>query len=106
MSRQTSLRIVRATDIGRYSDERFGIVRGQIAFEMAPQICVEVISLRNTRSEMQQKKLLYFEAGADEVWFCREDEVMEFFVREQPDDVRSTSVRCPDFPARVSSDRL
>jgi Uma2 family endonuclease len=89
---------VRAADVGWYSDERYSQVAGQIAFELAPEICVEVISPSNTESELKQKKQLYFEAGADEVWFCREDGRMEFFVSSQPNAARTTSDRCPNFP--------
>ncbi len=72
---------VRAADVGWYSAARFAKVQGQIAFEIAPEICVEVISPSNTDSEMAEKKQLYFEAGAEEVWFCREDGEMEFYVQ-------------------------
>jgi len=30
-------------------------------------------------NEMKEKRALYFEAGAEEVWFCRRDGRMEFF---------------------------
>lgn len=92
---------VRAVDVGWYSDERFASVRGQIAFEVAPEICVEVISPSNTASEMNEKKQLYFEAGAEEVWFCREEGAIEFYTKEQPNDQRTDSRRCPEFPASL-----
>jgi len=37
---------------------------------IAPEICVEVISPRNSPEEMAEKRALYFAAGADEVWFA------------------------------------
>ena len=46
---------VRAADVGWYSESRFSRVQGQIAFEHAPEICVEVISPGNTESEMTHK---------------------------------------------------
>lgn len=76
---------VRAADVAWYSHERFDAVKGQIAFELAPEICVEVISPSNTDSEMASKKQLYFEAGAEEVWYCRKNGRMEFYCRENPD---------------------
>ena len=92
---------VKAADVGWYSDSRFGSVRGQDVFEQASEVCVEVISRSNTDSEMRQKKALYFEAGADEVWFCREDGRMEFYESSQPDTLQPTSQRCPQFPSKV-----
>lgn len=92
---------VKATDVGWYSEARFGQVHGQIAFQIAPEICVEVLSPCNTSSEMQTKRQLYFEAGAEEVWFCELDGSMTFFFAEQPDTVQSRSQLCPDFPHSI-----
>jgi Uma2 family endonuclease len=93
---------VKAADVGWYSDSRFESVRGQDAFETAAEICVEVLSPSNTRPEMNQKRELYFEAGALEVWFCTADGDMEFYEAEQPDKSQATSVICPEFPQRFS----
>ena len=92
---------VKAADVGWYSESRFASVRGQDAFEQAPEVCVEVISPSNTNSEMRQKKELYFEAGADEVWFCREDGHMEFYESSRPTAPQATSQRCPSFPSSI-----
>ena len=92
---------VRAADVGWYSEERFGTVRHQQAFELAPEICVEVISPGNTPLRMKQKKQLSFEAGAEEVWFCQTDGKMDFFGRTDPESAIPTSVRCPDFPESI-----
>ncbi len=89
---------VRAADVGWYSIERYDEVRHQQAFEKAPEICVEVLSPSNTTG---QKKQLYFEAGALEVWFCRTNSMMEFFSKEQPDDFVHRSSVCPDFPKKI-----
>jgi len=78
---------------------RFAAVRGQAAFEQAPEICVEVISPSNPDSELGQKKQLYFEAGAEEVWFCLQDGRMEFYEPSQPDVPLAVSPRCPAFPS-------
>ncbi|HUG71384.1 MAG TPA: Uma2 family endonuclease [Pirellulaceae bacterium] len=92
---------VKAADVGWYSESRFDTVRGQDAFEHAPEICVEVISSSNTDSEMRQKKKLYFEAGADEVWFCRMDGQMEFYQSSKPNSPNTTSARCSNFPSSI-----
>ncbi len=93
---------VRAADVGWYSDERFPKVKGQIAFEIAPEICVEVVSDRNTTSEMEEKKQLYFEAGGEEVWLCDLTGKMRFFLKSSPGEEASRSVRCPDFPEAIA----
>ena len=89
---------VRAADVGWYSEGRFERVRGQIAFEIAPEICVEVLSPDNTEREMAAKRKLYFEAGAIEVWLCATDGRMRFFTGEGE---QTTSATCPDFPSAV-----
>ncbi len=93
---------VRAADVGWYSSQRFGQVRSQPAFEIAPEICVEVISPSNTKSELTLKKQLYFEAGAEEVWFCQLDGQMEFYTATEPGVPTASSTRCPDFPSCIS----
>jgi Uma2 family endonuclease len=92
---------VKAADVGWYSDARFAQVRGQDVFEQAPEICVEVISPSNAESEMIQKKSLYFEAGAQEVWFCRQDGTMEFYDRDQPETRLDGSMKGLGFPGRI-----
>ncbi|SPF41645.1 conserved hypothetical protein [Syntrophobacter sp. SbD1] len=44
----------------------------------SPEIVVEVASPSNSAAEMQEKKLLYFEAGAREFWFCDGEGNMHF----------------------------
>ncbi len=64
----------------------------------APEVCVEVVSMGNTRREMNTKKKLYFEKGAQEVWFCNEYGYVTFYNAQGP---LTCSVLFPDFPARV-----
>ena len=92
---------VRAADVGWYSASRFAGVEGQIAFEHAPEICVEVISPSNTPAELRHKRSLHLEAGADEVWFCAGDGTLQFFLAEAPGTSAASSRCCPEFPARV-----
>lgn len=66
---------------------------------LAPEICVEVLSEANTEAEMQEKRQLYLEAGADEVWLVAGDGSVRFFADERLD--RSTVA--PDFPERVEA---
>jgi len=65
----------------------------------APEICVEVLSPSNTQREMDEKRALYFDAGAIEVWICNLDGSMSFFsgVHHQ---VAASSL-CPAFPQTI-----
>lgn len=83
-----------------------GRQQGQTAvcLTAAPEICVEVLSPNNTRREMREKRALYFEAGADEVWFCERDGRMEFFLKGDPT-TPAASKRCPTFPACIGRSR-
>ncbi len=92
---------VKAADIGWYSAERFALVEGQHAFEIAPEICVEILSPSNTTVEMRHKRQLYFEAGAEEVWQCDQSGQLKFYKSNAPDAPLATSIRCPNFPASI-----
>ena len=90
---------VKAADVAWYSAERFAQVEGQIAFETAPEICVEVLSPGNTIAEMQTKRRLYFNAGAEEVWECDLEGAMSCYHHESPDEPENNSKRFPSFPS-------
>ena len=92
---------VKAADVGWYSDERFNQVDGQSAFEIAPEICVDVLSPSNTESEMHTKRQLYFEAGAEEVWICDLNGRLIHFHHTQPHAPKTKSTRCPNFPTTL-----
>ncbi len=65
---------------------------------LAPEICVEVLSPRNSRAEINQKILLYFERGAQECWICDKKGIMSFF---DPAGSLTRSRLCPKFPPKV-----
>ena len=67
------------------------------ALERAPEICVEVLSPSNTAEEMTEKRALYFEAGAREVWLCELDGKMAFYT---PEPAAQSSI-CREFPSRL-----
>ena len=50
---------------------------------LAPEICVEVLSDSNTWAEMEEKRSLYLEAGAEEVWVVTEGGNVRFFADEE-----------------------
>ena len=64
----------------------------------SPEICVEVMSPRNTRAEIEEKSALYLEGGAQEVWVCSLDGEMSFFSATGE---LERSVLCPKFPAQI-----
>jgi Uma2 family endonuclease len=65
----------------------------------APEICVEILSPSNTQREIDEKRALYFDAGATEVWICNLDGSMAFFFGV--DYQVPTSSLCPAFPDRI-----
>ena len=67
------------------------------ALERAPEICVEVLSPSNTVEEMVEKRALYFEAGAKEVWLCGLDGKITFYSPEHS----VHSGICRDFPCQI-----
>lgn len=92
---------VRVPDVGWYSLERYRTVEGEAAFELAPEICIEVLSPDNTAGEMREKRDLYFEAGAKEFWTCDLENRMRFFLAESPDREMERSALCPGFPGEI-----
>lgn len=64
---------------------------------LAPEICVEVLSESNTAEEMDEKRALYREAGAEEVWLVESDGRVRFF----GDDEQEQSQLAPDMPDRL-----
>jgi Uma2 family endonuclease len=67
-------------------------------YAKAPEICVEILSPSNSEAEMKEKRALYFEAGAVEVWECDQDGVMTFYLESG---VMEQSGIAPDFPKRM-----
>ena len=65
---------------------------------VAPQICVEVRSPTNTDAEIDEKRQLYLDAGAEEVWILDEDGRITFY---DADGEIERSHRVPSFPSQV-----
>ena len=65
----------------------------------APELCVEVMSESNTDEEMTEKRRLYRDAGAEEVWVVDADGRVRFFGDEELDQ----STLAPDFPNQVDA---
>lgn len=89
---------VKAADVGWFSDVRYARAYDRRCFLEAPEICVEVLSPSNTPAEMEENMALYFDAGAEEVWFCEEGGSMRFHSATGP---LEKSQLCPDFPTLI-----
>lgn len=92
---------VKGADAAWISRKRCTKAVRQNVLIIAPEICVEVLSSSNTRAEMVAKKALYFEAGAEEVWFCDRKGRMFFYLAEAPDEPAKASGLCPGFPRQL-----
>jgi Uma2 family endonuclease len=92
---------VKVPDLIWVSKERFTKINKRKAFSAAPEICVEVLSPSNTRNEIEEKRRLYFEAGASEVWVCEMDGRMRFFLKRAPTRSARVSSLCPKMPAKL-----
>ena len=90
---------VKAIDVAWLGPERTEDIGHLILFERAPEICIEILSPSNSAAEIDEKRALYFDAGATEVWICNLDGSITFFVG--PDHQQPHSVVCPAFPVRI-----
>ena len=64
---------------------------------IAPEICIEVMSSSNDWDEMDEKRRLYREKGAVEVWIVTEDGEVHFFGNEELEESRVA----PNFPSQL-----
>lgn len=80
------------------TEARWEQIKDAYDVPVAPEICVEVRSPTNTDAEMEEKRALYFEAGAEEVWICDDEGQIAFFDAEGE---REHSGRVPSFPTEI-----
>ena len=93
---------VKVPDVVWISQERLDALPDDVeASPFAPELCVEVLSSANTDAEMEQKRRLYFERGAREVWLCDEEGQMTFFVAEEEEPI-ARSLLLPGFPSNIN----
>lgn len=92
---------IKGVDVVWISSGRIPKARRKNVLVQAPEICVEVISPGNTRGEIEEKKRLYFAAGAEEVWLCDVKGHLAFFTKTEPTKAASRSGLCPAFPAML-----
>jgi Uma2 family endonuclease len=90
---------VKAVDVAWLAPGRTENIAELALFERAPDICVEIISPSNIQSEIDEKRALYFDAGAVEVWICALDGSISFL--SAPQRQMPASSICPAFPASI-----
>jgi Uma2 family endonuclease len=90
---------VKAADVVWVSHQRRASRPNDPAYLIAPEICVEVVSTSNAQGELDERKRLFFQTGALEVWLCSLDGEVTFF---NPDGRIPESRLCPDFPKHVA----
>ena len=91
---------MKGADVIWVSRARMAVTNRKNCLTKAPEICVEVLSPDNTRSEMAEKKALYFAAGAKEVWHCDRSGVMTFFTSAASRGQKASKF-CPPFPRAI-----
>jgi len=95
---------VKVPDVVWLSDERASQLPPDAeASPVMPELVVEVLSASNTEAEMAEKRTLYFEQGATEVWTCAPDGTMTFYTARH--EHAKTSTLVPSFPATVERGR-
>lgn len=88
----------KVADVAWTSAERFEQIKNDTECSIAPEICIEVLSASNSDQEMNEKKALYFENGAIEVWICDEHGNVRFFNRQKESE---RSILAPQFPVKI-----
>jgi Uma2 family endonuclease len=88
----------KAADVAWVSYARRRVTPRDVAYTVAPEICVEILSPSNWLEEQMHKGELYMQVGAEEFWLCDEKGGMRFF---DASGQLERSRLCPEFPARV-----
>ena len=91
---------VKAADVAWASPACMRELGNRVCFPKAPEICVEILSPGNTPAEIREKKALYLDAGAKEVWLCQQTGAMSFFGRETEQALKASKL-CPRFPKHI-----
>jgi Uma2 family endonuclease len=68
------------------------------ASPVMPELCIEVLSRSNTQAEMNEKRHLFFEGGAQEVWIVDAEGAVTFYDAEG---ARDQSALAPGFPKKI-----
>ncbi len=88
----------RVADVAWATNERIRIIRRETECSVAPEICIDVLSNSNTVDEMDEKRSLYFESGAQEVWLCLDGNIYFYDAQGRMEQ----SVLAPYFPNLIN----
>ena len=100
---ETAIRTAKGTKVADAiwcTAERWSQIKDAYDVPVAPEICVEVRSPTNTDAEIDEKRQLCLDAGAEEVWIY--DEEGQITVCDE-DGQREASRRAPSFPSRIDA---
>ncbi len=73
---------VRVPDVGWGSAAFIQSQANDSPLQLAPELCVEVLSDSNSDAEMAAKRAAYFAAGAQEVWLVADDSSVVVYTRD------------------------
>jgi len=91
---------VKVPDVVWLSDKQWAqIPEDAEASPVMPKLCVEVRSENNTDAEMNEKRRLYLDDGAQEVWIYDEDGHLRFFDAAGERDQSALAPGCPSVVA-------
>jgi Uma2 family endonuclease len=93
-----TLKGVKVADVVWTSTETLAVIRDEVAASIAPELCVEVLSMSNSEEEMIEKRELYFKRGAKEVWVCDEYGDIRFY--DQTGQIQNSNL-FPNFPNKI-----
>ena len=88
----------KVADVAWVSLKLWKKLKGKTEATIAPEVCVEVLSMSNSELEMKGKRKLYFERGAKEVWTCNEYGSINFYNSKRK---ISKSMLFPEFPNKI-----
>ncbi len=70
---------VKVANVAWLSDEfveKYGFIT---PYDIAPEICVEIVSPSDSKEEMEEKIKLYLNQGAKEVWLCNQKGEISYY---------------------------
>jgi len=94
---------VKVPDVAAMTRVRRRLHQGRPSFPEAPEICIEVLSVRNTTEEMDEKRRLYAARGCREFWTCSEQGRMTFLDANTGQNLTQSGL-CPGFPVAIRLD--
>jgi Uma2 family endonuclease len=103
LSVETAIRTAEGTKVADAiwcTAERWARIKDASDVSVAPEICVEIRPPTNTDAEIDEKRQLYLDAGAEEVWICDEEGGLTFC---DADGEREASRRAPTFPTQIDA---